>query len=76
MQAVRQGCEATINALKRDGTLSPDHTPEQATDILWTMLSVRNWEQLTLECGWPQKKYIETTKSLAQHIFVASESDP
>ena len=72
MQAVRHGCEAAISALDREGTLSPDHTPEQAIDILWTMLSVRNWEQLTIECGWPQQKYIETTKSLARHIFVAN----
>lgn len=72
MQAVRHGCEAAISALDRDGTLSPDHAPDQAIDILWTMLSVRNWEQLTIECGWPQQTYIETTKSLARHIFVAS----
>ena len=71
MQAVRHGCEAAINALGGDGVLLPEHTPEQATDILWTMLSVRNWEQLTIECGWPQKQYIETTKSLAQRVLVA-----
>ena len=75
MQAVRHGCEAAISALDRDGTLSPDHTPDQAIDILWMMLSVRNWEQLTIECGWPQQTYIEKTKSLARQIFVASEPD-
>ena len=72
MQAVRHGCEAAIKRLDSDGTLSPDHTIEQATDILWTMLSVRNWEQLTMECGWPLTTYIEKIKSLARHIFVAS----
>ena len=71
MQDMRQGCEAAINALASDNMLSPDHSPIQATDILWTMLSVRNWEQLTLECGWPQERYIETLKSLARRIFVA-----
>ncbi len=70
MQDMREGCEAAINALKRDNMLSPDHSPNQATDILWTMLSVRNWEQLTIECAWPQEKYIETLKSLARRIFV------
>ncbi|MDH3596707.1 MAG: TetR/AcrR family transcriptional regulator [Rhodospirillales bacterium] len=71
MQDMRQGCEAAIDALNRDNMLSPDHSPNQATDILWTMLSVRNWEQLTLECAWPQERYIETLKSLARRIFVA-----
>jgi len=70
MLDMREGCKAAINALDRDNTLSPDHSPNRATDILWTMLSVRNWEQLTIECGWPQEKYIETLKSLARRIFV------
>ncbi len=74
MQDMREGCEAAIGALNDDNRLLPAHSPDQATDILWTMLSVRNWEQLTIECGWPQKKYIETLKSLARQLFVAEET--
>lgn len=70
MQDMREGCEAAIKALHADRMLSPDHTVKQATDILWTLLSVRNWEQLTIECGWSQKKYVKTLKSLARQIFV------
>lgn len=71
MQAMRHGCQAAIDALAADNMLSPDYTPDQATDILWTLLSVRNWEQLTIDCGWPQERYIETLKSLARRVFVA-----
>lgn len=71
MQAVRHGCEAAVQALKRDGVLLPEHSAKQATDILWTMLSVRNWEQLTIACGWSQKRYIETTKLQARRTLVA-----
>ena len=74
MQDMREGCEAAIGALNDDNRLLPAHSLDQATDILWTMLSVRNWEQLTIECGWPQKKYIETLKSLARQLFVAEET--
>lgn len=74
MQAVRHGCEAAIGALHRDNILSADHSQDQATDILWMMMSVRNWEQLTLDCGWPQERYIETLKSLARHIFVVDKT--
>jgi len=70
MQAVREGCEAAIKALKKDGALSSDYSTNQATDILWTMLSVRNWEQLTGNCGWPQKRYIDTMKRLARRMLV------
>ncbi len=74
MQDMREGCEAAIKALDRDHMLSSDYSVDQASDILWTMLSVRNWEQLTLECGWSQEKYIATQKSLARRIFVKSDN--
>ena len=70
MEAVRQGCEAAVRDLNRDGTLSEGQTPEQATDLLWTLLSVRNWEQLTQTCGWPQQRYIETVKEMAAKMLV------
>ncbi len=73
MGDMREGCEAAINALQHDKALSPDYTAEQATDILWMMLSVRNWEQLTKDCTWTQEMYISTLKSLANNTFVAKE---
>jgi len=73
MRDMRGGCEAAINALDKDSMLSPVHSREQATDLLWTILSVRNWEQLTIECGWPQERYVETLKSLARRIFVVGD---
>ena len=70
MQAVRHGCAAVVQALDRDGVLSPEHSAEQATDILWTLLSIRNWEQFTTECGWSQKDYIEKMKLLSRACLV------
>ena len=75
MQAVREGCAAAVEALRRDGALAPDHAPKQATDLLWTLLSVHNWQQLTGDCGWPQKRYIETMKRLARQALVRGETD-
>jgi len=73
MAAVRHGCQAAIQALKNDGALSPDHSPKQATDILWMLLSVRNWEQLTIDCSWSQKRYIDLIKSLARRALVVNK---
>lgn len=70
MQAMREGCAAAIKALKGDGKLPPGLKPDQATDLLWTLLSVRNWEQLTIDCGWPQKRYIASLKRLARQAVV------
>lgn len=69
-QAIRHGCEAAIKALKKDGTLSPDHTVKQATDILWMLVSIQNWEHLTKTCGWSQKRYVETTTRMAKTLLV------
>ncbi|WOF72555.1 TetR/AcrR family transcriptional regulator [Parvibaculaceae bacterium PLY_AMNH_Bact1] len=70
MQDMREGCEAAILALARDKTLTADYSPGQATDILWTMLSLRNWEQLTVECGWARADYAERMQATARRLFV------
>lgn len=72
-QAIRHGCEAAIKALKSDGTLSPEHSAKQATDILWMLVSIQNWEHLTKQCGWSQKRYLETTTQMAKTLLVAEQ---
>lgn len=70
MNALRQGCEAAIKALKSDGQLSDLYTTKDAVDMLWTTLSIRNWEHLTIDCGWSLKKYTRKIQSLAMQLFV------
>ncbi|VAV86364.1 Transcriptional regulator, AcrR family [hydrothermal vent metagenome] len=70
MHTVRAECEAAVTALSQDGRLSPDFTIERATDTLWTLLSVRNWEQLTRDCGWSQEDYIKNMKHNARVLLV------
>lgn len=70
MQAVRHGCRAAVDALQNDGSLAGDLTPETATDLLWTLLSVRNWEQLRHDCGWSQAQYIATMQRAARQLLI------
>ncbi|MDH3669555.1 MAG: TetR/AcrR family transcriptional regulator [Gammaproteobacteria bacterium] len=70
MLAMREGCRAAIEALHADGTLTPEWSPKKATDALWTMLLVPNWEHLTIKCGWSTKAYVRYMKTLAQRTFV------
>lgn len=70
LQAVRQGCQAAIDALDRDDTLSAGYSAAEATDLLTAMLSVRTWEHLTSGCGWSQDLYIDKIKVLAWQAFV------
>ena len=70
MQAVRHGCAAVVRELKAEGRLMDDYSVRQATDIMWTLLSVRNWEQFVLTCGWSQKRYIETLCEIIKQSIV------
>ena len=74
MQAVRHGCEAAVQALDEDGLLRPENSLRQSIDILWTLLSVANWEQLTGACGWTQAQYIDAMKSLARAGLLSREA--
>ncbi len=70
MLAMRDGCRAAIDALHSDGKLAPGWTPKRATDVLWTMLLVPNWENLTGECGWSTQQYVRWMKAVAERSFV------
>lgn len=65
MQAVRHGCAAAVEALAKDSELSDEWNEEAATDWLWTLLSVRNWELLVRQCGWEQTRYVRHIQSVA-----------
>lgn len=70
MLAMRDGCRAAIDALHADGMLATGWTRPKATDALWTMLLVPNWENLTVECGWSTSDYIRRMHTLAARAFV------
>ena len=69
--AMREGCAAAVTALERDGKLTPDLSATAATDLLWTLLSVRNWDRLVQDCGWSQAAYIREMQRLARAALVA-----
>lgn len=71
MQAVRHGCEAAVTALKSAGRLMPDYSVEQATDLLWALLSVEMWEKLRFECGWSQAAYVAAMQKMARDSLVS-----
>jgi AcrR family transcriptional regulator len=66
MHAVRHGCQAAVRAIAKDGKLKSDLTEQVATDILWTLLTVENWEKLVLDCAWSQSAYEDKMTELAE----------
>lgn len=71
MDAVREGCEAAVAALETDGSLSPDLSRTEAADLLWSLLSVRVWEHLCVDCGWQQERFIAHMQRTLARALIA-----
>ncbi len=73
MSAVRDGCEAAIAALDADNALDADFSRTEAVDVLTTLLSVANWEHLTITCGWSQSQYVAALQTMARKLLEKTE---
>jgi AcrR family transcriptional regulator len=69
MNSVRSGCRETVEALERDGELASKWPVEVTVDMMWTILSVENWERLTIDCGWTIEEYVERMRRLLLNTF-------
>lgn len=70
MVALKEGCDAAISMLEVDGRLSSVWTASDATDWLWALLQVPNWECLTQQCGWSHQKYTRHIQALAKKALM------
>jgi AcrR family transcriptional regulator len=70
MSGLREVCQEIIEALARDEILVPEWSRREAIEMFWTLISVHNWEQLTIECGWSNDQYIDWMKTLLKRTFV------
>src|ERR671911_1208633 len=70
MGVVYEACRDIVERLHRDGVLAPGWSLEEAADVLWTMLSIRSWESLVLERGWPVSRYVDRMQQLTRRAFV------
>ena len=71
MSCLRDVCVQIIQTLEKENKLSPNWTQQHATDFIWTMISIQNWEQLTTECGWNQEQYISNLTEALTTTLVA-----
>lgn len=73
MACLHDACQATIDALAQEGKLIAVWSQEEAVEMLYTMLSIYNWEQLTVECGWSTAQYVNHMKTLLRRTLVDDE---
>lgn len=73
MKDVRDGCCSVIDELVREKALAPQWTTTEAVDMMWTLLMIPNWENLTLRCGWSQEQYIQWMKATLKRLLVGGK---
>lgn len=52
-----EGCRALVKRLQHEHDLRPGLDASAAADLLWTLTSLRAWEDLVLERGWSARQY-------------------
>lgn len=70
MEDMREGCAAAVAALVRDGALTDTMTPQEATDFMWSQLSISQWELLTRDCGWSQARYLAAVPCALRSVLL------
>lgn len=70
MACLRDVCRETIEALDREGKLYPQWPHKEAIEMFMTIISINNWEQLTMECGWSKADYINWIERVLKRTFI------
>lgn len=52
-----EGCRAIVARLEAEGSLRHDVSADVAAELLWTLTSLRTWEDLVLLRGWTAEQY-------------------
>ncbi len=58
------GCRQMIARMENEGTLRPDLDPSEAADLLWSITSLRMWEDLVIQRKWTAEQYEERVFAL------------
>jgi AcrR family transcriptional regulator len=75
MDQLYEACQMIVQQISRDGQLAPEWTSEVAAVFFWSMLSVRNWENLTIERGWTQTQYVERMQLALRRTLLKTAID-
>lgn len=71
MRCLYDVCQGIIETLKSEGNLAPEWSQYEATEMFFTLLSIYNWEQLTVEHGWTNEAYVSWVTLLLKRTFLA-----
>ncbi|MBA3872842.1 MAG: TetR/AcrR family transcriptional regulator [Anaerolineae bacterium] len=70
MKDTQNGLQRILGQVEQDGQLAPDWSLDEAVDYAWAMVSIRMWENLTIERGWTQQQYIARTQQTLKRMLL------
>jgi AcrR family transcriptional regulator len=70
MAALRRGCHIAILLLQQEGNLSGGWELEQAASMMWSLLAISVWENLTIHQGWSNEQYVRQMQEVMRRTFV------
>lgn len=70
------GCRDIMHRVKEDGDLIAGMDVETAADLLWTLTSLRMWEDLVVLRGWSAKRYEEHVNALLLRTLTGRDPHP
>ena len=65
-----RGCRAIVGRLAADGTLKVGLDQDVAADLVWSMTSLRMWDDLVAQRGWTADQYRERVMDLLKAAVV------
>lgn len=61
---------AVTQRLADEGRLRKSWTTDEATELLWTILSLHTYEQLVIDRGWPIDRYRQHLETILDRVLV------
>lgn len=70
MAHLRGMSQKVVESICQEGMLVSHLGQQEASDLFWALVSIQNWEQLTLECNWSTEEYIERMTASLKLAFL------
>jgi AcrR family transcriptional regulator len=71
LQDRHAGCKAIVKQLAKEGSLRKGLPIDVATDLLWTITSIRTWEDLALDRKWKRSEYEEYVSDVLMRVLTS-----
>ncbi|MDW3205996.1 MAG: TetR family transcriptional regulator [Alphaproteobacteria bacterium] len=71
MDALRAFLAELLETVRAEGRLDPAWEVAEASDYLWTTISVQSWDLLVSDCNWPPERATARLKQAARKVLLA-----